>query len=169
MPYMQIPKRRGEWRRKLGPEDEFLTPEAIQQLKDDLERLEKKVRPPAVAELQRTREMGDLSENAAYTEAKARVGRLDSAIFNIKERLKFSQPVVGSGSGPVSLGSTVEVEVQGKRKTFLILGTQQTDPLSGRISYHSPVGTALMGKLPGDVATVESNGKKIEYRIVSIK
>ena len=166
---MQIPKRRGEWRRNIGPADEYLTPNAIQQLKDDLNRLEHIARPPAVLELQRTREMGDLSENAAYSEAKGKVMGIDSAIFRIKERLKYAQPVGSGARLGVGVGSNVTVEINGKQKTFLILGTQQTDPISGRISFHSPVGAALMGKKIGDIATVTINGQAIKYTILEIK
>jgi len=107
---MQIPKRRGEWRKKIGPADEYLTPEAIDGLKKELERLQKHAQPKAIAELQRTREMGDLSENAAYTEAKGRVLRLESVIFGIKERLKRAKTIQLGGTGEiVTVGSTVVV------------------------------------------------------------
>jgi transcription elongation factor GreA len=165
---MQIPKRRGEWRRKIGPADEYLTPEAIQALKDELKRIEA-ARPYAVSELQRTREMGDLSENAAYSEAKGKVMGMDSAIFRINERLKYAKPLTADSSGVVAVGATVEVEVNGKRKTFRLMGTQEADPSTGHISYHSPVGAALMGKKAGSVAMVMANGKTIEYLIISVK
>jgi len=165
---MQIPKRRGEWRRKIGPADEYLTPEAIEELRGDIARIER-ARPAAVEELRRTREMGDLSENAAYQEAKARVAGMDSALFRLNERLKFARPITGGTSGAVTVGSTVEVEVGGKRRTLQILGTQETDPGSGRISFHSPVGAALMGKRAGDTATVSTNGKRIEYRVMAVR
>jgi len=164
---MQIPKRRGEWRRKIGPADEYLTPAAIQELKDDLKRIEA-ARPYAVSELQRTREMGDLSENAAYSEAKGKVMGMDSAMHRIKERLKFAKPVGAKSGGAIGVGSTFEVEVTGKKRTLQILGTQQADPSTGKISYHSPVGAALMGKKPGEVATVTAGGKTVEYRIIAV-
>jgi len=167
---MQIPKRRGEWRQNLGPADEFLTPDAILELKHELNRIEA-ARPAAVAELQRTREMGDLSENFAYHVAKAKVMGMDSAIFRIKERLKNAKPIKvgGNAGGFIALGSIVTVQVNGKEKTFTIVGAQQVDLNKGFISYHSPVGAALMGKLAGDTALVETNGKKIEYLIVKVQ
>jgi transcription elongation factor GreA len=175
---MQVPKRRGEWKNRQGLADEYLTPVAIAELKTDLERLEKQVLPKAVDELARTREMGDLSENAAYSEAKGRVLRLQSVIFQIKERIKHAIPIKPGSRGNVHVGSKVVVEVfaegesasggNGKQKSFQIFGTQQIDPSAGHISFHSPVGAALMGKKTGEVATVIANGKTIEYTIVSI-
>jgi transcription elongation GreA/GreB family factor len=154
----------------LGPEDEYLTPDAIEELKKELARIEA-ARPYAVSELQRTREMGDLSENFAYSVAKGKVMGMDAAIFRIKERLKYVKPVTvgGTKNGIVSVGSIVDVEVNGKLKTFTLLGVAQVDLSKGFISYHSPVGAALMGKEAGDTAIVETNGKKIEYRIIAVK
>jgi len=165
---MQVPKRRGEEKNRQGLADEYLTPEAIAEIKRDLERLEKHVLPKAVDELARTREMGDLSENAAYSEAKGRVLRLQHVIFQLKERVKHAIPIKAGGASVVQVGSTIEVEVNGKRKTLKIFGTQQVDPTAGHISFHSPVGAGLMGKKAGDTVTVETNGKKIDYRIVLV-
>jgi transcription elongation factor GreA len=164
---MQVPKRRGEWKHQQGPADEFLTPDAVQKLKDELARIIH-ARPAAVSELQRTREMGDLSENFAYTVAKGRVMGMDHRILEIRERLKNAIVLGGNKSGIVEVGSTVEVEVNDKTKTLRVLGTQQADPSQGQISYHSPVGSALMGKMAGDVAIVSANGKKIEYKILKV-
>jgi len=166
---MQIPKRRGDWKRLVGAADEYLTPDAIQKLKDELKHIELG-RPAAVSELQRTREMGDLSENFAYTVAKGKVMGMDARIFAIKEQLKRVKPLkIGGSGGLIDLGSIVQVEVNGKQKTLTLVGTQQADPLSGLISYHSPVGTALMNHLAGETVTVETNGKKIQYKIISVK
>ena len=84
---MQIPKRRNEWKSRADWADEYLTADAIQELKDELVRIER-ARPAAVAELQRTREMGDLSENFAYSVAKGKVMGMDARAFHIKEQLK---------------------------------------------------------------------------------
>jgi len=167
---MQIPKRRGEWKRDLPSADEYLTPEAIDGLRTELARIQA-ARPAAVSELQRTREMGDLSENFAYSVAKGKVMGMDAAIFRIKEQLKRVKPLKlgGNKNGFIAVGSIVEVEINGKRKTLTLVGTQQADPGSGKISYHSPVGAAFMNHLPGDEAIVETNGKKIVYKILEVK
>lgn len=166
---MQIPKRRGEWKRLVGAADEYLTPDAIQQLKDEYKQIEA-ARPYAVSELQRTREMGDLSENFAYTVAKGKVMGMDSRLFAIKEQLKRVKPLkIGGSGGLIDLGSIVTVEVNGKQKSLTLVGTQQADPLAGRISFHSPVGVALMNHLAGETVVVQTNGKKIEYKIIGVK
>ena len=167
---MRIPKRKpGKYAHE--PADDHLTAAAVRQMKDELERLETRVRPKAVEELRRTREMGDLSENFAYTAAKAKVGGLDHRIFSIKERLKHAiliTPGAGPG-GTVRIGATVEVEVNGKRKIYEITGSQETDPAAGRISHLSPLGAALMNRQAGETVNVAANGRTVEYRIVDVR
>jgi Transcription elongation factor len=167
---MQIPKRRNEWKRDLAAADEYLTPEAIEGLKNELARINES-RPAAVAELARTREMGDLSENFAYSVAKGKVMGMDNRIIEIKEQLKRVKPlkIGGNAGGFIAVGSIVTVEANGKQKILTLVGTQQADPLSGKISYHSPVGAALMGHLAGDEAIVTANRKKIAYKIIEVK
>ncbi len=171
---MRIPKRRGEWRRDLGPADEFLTPEAIQGLKDELKRIET-ARPEAVSELQRTREMGDLSENFAYSVAKGKVMGMDKRIFEIKEQLKRVKPLtIGSSGGKIAVGSIVTVETGGKQKTLTLVGERQVDLLKGFISYHSPVGAALLNHVAGETVTVAisadgGNDRSIEYKILKVE
>jgi len=166
---MQIPKRRGEWKRDLAAADEYLTPEAIEGLKNELERIIA-ARPAAVSELQRTREMGDLSENFAYSVAKGKVIGMDKRMFEIKEQLKRVKPLkIGNSGGLIDVGSVVTVEVAGKQKTLTLVGTQQADPLSGKISYHSPVGAALMNHLAGEKVEAVANGRTIAYKILKVE
>lgn len=168
---MRVPKRRSEQNRRFGPPDDHLSDEALERLRTDLRRLEEAARPKAVADLAAAREMGDLSENAAYTEAKARLRGIDGRIMSIKERLKRAVPIERGAApdGSARIGSTVVVEVAGKRRTFLITGSQEADPSSGRISHASPVGSALMGRKPGDETTVLVDGRHVVYRVISVQ
>lgn len=169
---MQIPKRRSSERRKYGgPADDFLTPAALKKIEDELRRLEKVSRPRALEDLTRAREMGDLSENAAYSEAKGRLMKIDSLIFEMKEKLKFAV-VIRPGAdaeGRARIGSTVVVTVNGKEKSYELTGSQETDPSTGRISHLSPLGRALLGKKAGDEASVKGPAKMITYRIVAVR
>ncbi len=171
-PAMQVPKRRSAERRKYGgPADDFLSPAALQKIEKDLRRLEDVSRPRALEDLTRAREMGDLSENAAYSEAKGRLMKIDSLIFEMKERLKFAV-VIRPGAdaeGGARIGSTVVVEVNGKEKRYQLTGSQETDPSSGRISHLSPLGKALLGKKPGDEAAVKGPAKMVIYRVIAVR
>ena len=167
---MQVPKRKpGKY--APGPADYHLTHEAIRKLKEELERLETHVRPKAVEELRRTREMGDLSENFAYTAAKGKLLGLDTRVLEIKERLKNAIPIAHGAArdGSARIGATVTVEVNGKRKVYDIVGSQESDPGAGSISYLSPLGAALMGRKAGEAVFIDANGKRVEYRIIEVK
>ena len=167
---MQLPKRRNEWKRDLPTADEYLTPDAIDELKRELAGIQA-ARAGAVSELARTREMGDLSENFAYSVAKGKVMGMDNRTIEIKEQLKRVKPLTigGNAGGFIAAGSIVTVEVNGKRKTLTLVGTQQADPLSGKISFHSPVGGALMGHLADDEVPVTVNKRTVTYKILEVK
>ncbi len=167
---MQVPKRKpGKY--APGPADYHLTPEAIQALKDEMERIETKIRPKAIEELRRTREMGDLSENFAYSAAKAKVGGLEMRVLEIKERLKNAITIRrgAASDGSVRIGASVEVEINGKTKVYDVVGSQETNPGSGAISYLSPLGAALMGHKPGETVSIIANGKEVTYKILGVR
>jgi len=75
----------------------------------------------------------------------------------------------GPSDGPIQIGNRVTVESNGSQRTYQIVGSQETDPKSGRISYLSPIGAALLGHLAGDVATVQIDGRVTEYKIIEVK
>lgn len=169
---MQIPKRKKEQYRKYnGPGDNFYSPAALQKLKDDLRRLQEFSRPRAVTDLTKARDMGDLSENAAYSEAKGRVFGIDRRIFEIKEILKNAIVIKrgATADGRVRIGATVMVRVNGKEKTYEITGSSETAPSSGKISHGSPLGAALMGQKAGDIISIMAAGKKVEYEILGVE
>lgn len=148
-----------------------MTAEKVRRLKADLEDLERVQRPKAVEDLTKAREMGDLSENAAYTEAKARLGRIDGRVLSIKDRLK-NAIIIETGadpSGKIRIGSTVVLMINGNRRTYQILGSQETNPAAGRISHLSPLGKALIDRRAGETVTVAANGRDIVYTIVEVK
>jgi len=168
---MQVPQRRSELNRKYGGDgDNFLSAEAIASLKDELHRLERAL-PAATEELNRTREMGDLSENAAYQDAKRRLFGLNGRILAVKEKLK-NAIVIEPGAdteGKARIGAIVIVSVGDKRRQYVITGSQETDPASGKISHLSPLGSALLGHAAGDTVIVKTNGREAIYRIESVK
>ena len=167
---MQVPHRKPGKYAAL-PSDHHLTAEAIQALQRELERIETQVRPKAVEELRRTREMGDLSENFAYSAAKAKVNGLDMRILEIKEKLKHAVVIRrgAAADGSVRIGASVELEVNGKTKVYDIVGSQETAPGSGAISYLSPLGAALIGKKAGEAVAITANGKLVAYKILGVR
>lgn len=169
---MQIPRRRSEQHQKYqrpSDVDAYLSAAAIARLKDELARLEKE-RPKAAEDVSRLKEMGDLSENAAYTEAKFQLRHINGRIESIKERLKHAIVIdeQAGAAGVVRVGATVTIRSNGREKTYQIVGSQEADPSRGRISRLSPLGQLLMGKRAGDAATREVNGETSTVEIIRV-
>jgi len=154
------------------PPPVYLTPEAIERLRERLVRLKRDL-PAAAAEAKSTAEYGDRSDNAAYKEAKGILRRLKGQIIRIEAQLKYSV-VIEKGANPdgtIRLGSTVTLEQRGggARRTFEIVGPFETDPARARISHESPLGAALIGKKSGDTILVKTPDGNQEYKILAVK
>lgn len=168
---MQIPKRRSQMLQKREEQDNYITAEKLERMKRDVYELEKLQRPKVVEDLAFAREQGDLSENAEYQDAKAKLGRIDGRLFSLKERIKNAVVIEqGSGlSGVIQIGSTVIISGSGKEKAYQIVGSQESNPSKGMISRHSPLGSALLGHGAGETVVVDINGNTIEYLIIEVR
>jgi transcription elongation factor GreA len=165
---MQVPKRKPK---KLSTElsDPYITPQKYAELKQELDFLVEKKQPQAAIEVQRLAEMGDFSENAAYQIAKGRLRRYMYRINELTNYLKAAQIITTSkGVDHVVLGSRVTVELNGNTFDFTILGSTEANPAAGVISQNSKLGMALLRKKVGEIATIDVDGRTLEYRIVSI-
>lgn len=168
---MQIPKRRSQLL-KIQDDDNiavYLTPHALERLKRLLSDLERE-RPSVVEDLRIAVQKGDLSENAEYQDAKARLGRIDGRIFSTKEKIKNAVMIEKGpdASGRIRLGSTVVLSVNGRQKTYSIVGPQESNPTQGRISHISPLGAALIGHVVGDSVKLETENGEVMYGVVEV-
>lgn len=137
-------------------------------LEKELETLQSSTRPSVVEKLQKARSMGDLKENNAYQSAREELGDLDGRILEIQHILKNAEVVEKKNDGVVELGSTLTVEVEGQTKTFSIVGEFESDPLNGKLSATSPIGSALLGTKVGMSVSVQLPvGTKI-YKVISL-
>ena len=119
--------------------------------------------------LQRAREMGDLSENGAYTSARFELGNVDRELRRIEFNLKYGVIKVPENTGKVGFGSKVTVELNGKEYVYTLVGTQESDPKKAMISLESPIGIALLGKKVGENALVVMPDRQIEYLVKKIE
>ena len=168
---MQIPIRKSESGKKYidqgGPV--YLTAGGIERLQATLENLEKKELPQAIKDMHQTAEMGDFSENAAYQEAKHRLRRINGRIASLKDRLQRAQTIKHNKmSGFIQIGSYVTLKMDSGPKTYQILGPAETDPKRGRISYLSPLGSALMGHRVNEKIIFSAGGKQTTYEIIDV-
>lgn len=143
------------------------TKEGFARLENKLSRL-KLDRPAAVKELARARELGDLSENGLYTAAKARLISIDNNIFRTEMTLKLADVVENSDSSIISIGSKVSVSQEGQQLDYIIVGDTETNPRERKISQHSPIGIALLGKSVGDSVEIELPAGKKTLKILKI-
>lgn len=152
-----------------------LTPEGIKRLHARLARLKKDL-PAFIEEAQRTAAYGDRSDSSEYKEAKGILRRTHRQIFAIEDQLKrvVEIPNGGNASGTVQIGCTVVLALNDHdnkkiRKTFRILGSSETDPGKGRISYKSPLGAALLNHAKGDMVAIQTPKGVQNYRIIEIR
>jgi len=152
-----------------GDESQLITREGWEKLKKEFDYL-KNVRRHEIAErIERAKELGDLSENAEYSEAKDEQAFNEGRILEIETSLK-KITIVGSPNkeGTVDLGSKVLVEYNGKQKEFTLVSFNEVDPEQNKISNESPLGEALMGHKAGDEIKVHLPAGQVIYKIIKV-
>jgi len=147
-----------------------LTQSGFDQLKSEYEELVNVKRPQLVARLERARGEGDLSENSDYTSARDELEFLDGRIEELKIVVENAVIVSDApkSTSSVSLGTTVTVEVNGKKSDYKIVGEWEADPINKKISHESPLGQALIDKKVGEVVEVEAPAGKVTYTVLDI-
>ncbi len=143
------------------------TKEGLDNLKKQYEQLLKD-REPAVKELVRAREMGDLSENGLYKAARGRLSSIDANLRRISLTLKLAE-VNEPTKGIVGIGS-IAIITDGENKfEYTIVGAHEADPINKRISQNSPIGKALIGRKTNDDVVIRTPKKTISFKIILIK
>ena len=115
------------------------------------------------------RDFGDLSENAEYDAAREAQGLLETRITEIETILQNASIIQAGGSSMVVLGSTVELEANGKTVVYTVVGPVEADPLEGKVSNESPIGQALMGKAVGDTVTINTPKGELAYTVTALR
>lgn len=149
----------------------YLTKEKFEELQKELEDLQHNKRKEIAEQLEHAKSLGDLSENAEYHEARDAQAKLESRIAEIEFTLKNAEILTHHKGDVVDVGSTVTVKkVKEKEEhTYDIVGPEDADMLSGRLSFKSPLGEALLGKKKGEDFTFETPKGKVKYEIVDVK
>lgn len=155
----------------MNEEKEYVTKEKLEELKEELEFLKKTKRREVADSLEYAKSMGDLSENAEYQEAREMQSEVEERIGKLELILKNAVIMKAHHGGVVQMGSTVVVSKTGDntKKTYQIVGSEEADISIGKISHHSPLGIALIGKEKGDSFDFETPGGKVNYKIVEVK
>jgi len=148
----------------------LLTPEGLKKLEEELGMRKTEMRKKIADIIKEAKEQGDLSENAEYTEAKRQQADNERRIMELENQIRTSEVAsFVKGSKAVQMGSKVKLKFNGEEQFFDIVGTNEADPLQGKISNESPLGKELMGKSVGDKLKVPTPSGEKEYKILEIK
>lgn len=150
--------------------DIYLTKEGIDKLQHELKQLIEVDRKEIIKKIKEAREYGDLSENAEYDAAVNQQGMVEGRIEELQALLKNARIIDSSNkTGKVSIGSKVDVEVEGDKEQFSLVGSAESDPGKGLISTESPLGKALLGCKVGDTAEVSlPDDSSVIYKILAV-
>lgn len=149
----------------------YVTDEAYKKMKSEYEGLVKNKRPELAKRIQEAKELGDLSENSEYEEARTAQSFLEGRIEELGDLIRRATPIRNHHLDVVTVGATVDVEDLGKRakKSFTIVGVEEADPLTGKISNISPLGKILLGKCVGVAVKLKTPKGEITYKILKIR
>ncbi len=144
-----------------------LTSGGRKELEAELEQLKGR-RGEIADKIAEARDYGDLSENAEYDSAREEQGIVETRIAEIEDILMNAEDIKSTRGGAIRLGSKVTLKNGAKEVIYTIVGPVEANPLEGKISNESPIGTALMGKKVGDVVDITIPSGVLSVEIIEI-
>lgn len=154
--------------------EQIISQEGYNKLKEELDLLVNIKRREIADRIEKAKELGDLSENAEYHEAKdaqsfneGRIGELN----NLMKNLTVVESDGNGHGGKVAMGSKITVKnlKSGEEKNFTIVSFNEAAPAEGKISNESPLGMAFLGRKNGDEATIETPRGEVKYKILNVE
>jgi transcription elongation factor GreA len=154
----------------MNEQNTFLTEEGLEKLKKELNDLKNIKRREISERIQEAKELGDLSENAEYVEAKNDQAFAEGRILEVESILKHATIIKQKvkSHGTVQVGSKIKIEDAGATKEYYIVGSNEADPAQGKISNESPIGQAFLGKKIGDVVEINVPQGTKKFKIMNI-
>lgn len=147
----------------------YITKPGLIKLQEELAELKNVKRREVADRIQQAKELGDLSENAEYVEAKTEQGFIEGRIIEIESVLRNAILIDETAkSDIIQVGSTITVRLEGKHLEYSIVGSNEADPAGGRISNESPLGKAFLGKKVGETVVIKAPRGEMEYTISEI-
>lgn len=148
----------------------LLTQDGLVKLNEELKYLIETKRKEVIERIREAAAHGDLSENADYAQAREEQSFIEGRIQEIEEMIKNAEIITASTQHhTVTIGSTVSVRVNGQEKKYTIVGSNEANPMEGKISNESLVGKALLGKRLGDKVAVQVPAGTVDYEITGIE
>ena len=150
-----------------------MTADGFARLEDELKRLKTVERPAVARALEEARAHGDLSENAEYHAAKERQAFIESRMAELETKISRAQVIdtTNLSGGTIKFGATVTVQAEDEKEKmkFQIVGEDEADVKSKRLSVKSPLARALIGKKAGDEVEVATPGGGKLYEVIKVE
>ena len=149
---------------------QFITKKGLEKLKEELNELKTTKRQEIAKRIQIAKDLGDLSENAEYSEAKEQQALNEIKIAEIEETIKNAETIDDRHlrSDIIHIGSTITVKNGKTQRTFTIVGSNEANPSEGKISNESPLAMSFLGHKVNDKIEVETPKGKVVYLVISI-
>jgi len=146
----------------------YITEEGLLKLKSQMETVRLKLKEVSF-KIKEAREMGDLSENAEYHQAKTEQSFLMGKEQEIEQKIKNAEIIEKHSVDVIEVGSFVVIDDDGEKMEYQIVGSDEADPVNGRISLDSPIGASLIGRKKGDTIEVKTPAGVSKCKILSVK
>lgn len=154
----------------MSKQKQIVTKEGYAKIISEIEERENITRVKIADDIEKARQQGDLSENAAYKSAIEAKEFNENKISLLKEQLTNSEVIQESRGATVGIGKVVRVVnlTNNIETEYTIVGHNEADPTSHKISLDSPIGISLVGKKVGDIVIVNTPGGEIRFNIKSV-
>lgn len=147
-----------------------ITKEGLETLKEELKQRENILKKQYAQTLDEMRSQGDLRENDGYSLAVDQFQENEARITELKEKIMSAFVVKKKVDGKINIGETVTLKNGSKEtKKFTLVSEDEANPLEGKISYQSPLGSNILGKKKGEKVTIETPSGKSVWTIVSVQ
>lgn len=150
----------------------LISKEKYDQLKVELDELVTKGRTRIAEELDSAKALGDLKENAEYHQAREDQAVMEERISSIQHTLKYAEIIKGGKHKVVEVGAKVTIARKGSsaKSEYQIVGPAEADASAGKLSFESPLVSAMMGKEEGEFFTFKTpGGETVEWKVVEVK
>lgn len=151
---------------------QYMTQEGYNRLKQELEELRTTGRMDAARAIAEARDKGDLSENAEYDAAKDAQGMLELKINDLEKVLSTARVITESQLDTSKVTVLAKVKIRNLKNksehTYHLVSESESNLKEGKISVGSPIGTGLLGKKIGDIATVKTPGGEMQFEVLNI-
>lgn len=148
----------------------YVSKEKLVELQAELQMRRSETRKEIASRIESAKELGDLSENFEYHEAKEQQALNETRIVDLEGMINDAVIVEHqTGGSEISLGTSFVVEVGGTKKNFEMVGSNEADPMAGKISNESPIGQAFLGRGAGETVEVTTPSGSVKYKIVEIR